>query len=157
MTSLRHPLLLVLGFLFFCSGTVISQEAVRPERGAMPNRSYSVSDIENINLVNGNVNLSIPLAALPPIAGGRLSWTITANYNSKQWNVIREQVDSPLDSKWSPYVVDYPAIDGGWTVGDQYSLGPRNSNDDLNVSSTSEIPVYPRRKSISSITSVTGR
>ena len=130
--SLRHPLLLVFGFLLLCSSTVISQEAVRPERGAMPNRSYSVSDIENINLVNGNVNLSIPLASLPPIAGGKLSWTITANYNSKQWNVIREQADSPLDSNWSPYVIDYPAIDGGWTVGDQYGLGLRNSNDDLN-------------------------
>jgi len=55
-----------------------------------------------------------------------LSWTITANYNSKQWNVIREQAYSPLDFNSSPYVIDYPAIDGGWTVGDQYSLGLRN-------------------------------
>jgi len=98
----------------------------------MPNRSYQISDIENINLENGNVNLSIPLASLPPIAGGKLSWTITANYNSKQWNVIREQADSDLDSQWKPYVIDYPAIDGGWTIGNQYSLELRNSNDDLN-------------------------
>lgn len=130
--SLRRPLLLVLVCLLFCSSHALSQEAVRPERGAMPNRSYQISDIENINLENGNVNLSIPLASLPPIAGGKLSWTITANYNSKQWNVIREQADSDLDSQWKPYVIDYPAIDGGWTIGNQYSLELRNSNDDLN-------------------------
>jgi hypothetical protein len=39
------------------------QEAARPERGLVPNGSFSVSDIENINLLNGNVNLNIPLAS----------------------------------------------------------------------------------------------
>lgn len=129
--SLSHPLLLVIGFLLLCSSTAICQEAVRPERGAMPNRSYSISDIENINLVNGNVNLSIPLASLPPIAGGKLSWTITANYNSKLWNVIRQQVDFPADSQFSPYVLDSPALDSGWTIGNQYSLELRNSDEDF--------------------------
>jgi hypothetical protein len=46
------------------SGSALAQSekaAARPDRGTMPNGSYSVSDIENISLQNGNVNLSIPL------------------------------------------------------------------------------------------------
>ena len=41
-----------------CCGT-FAQEAARPERGATLNRNYLASDIENVNLQNGNVNLSI--------------------------------------------------------------------------------------------------
>lgn len=32
--------------------------AARPDRGVRPNGTYSVSDIENISLTNGNLNLS---------------------------------------------------------------------------------------------------
>ena len=61
--------------------------AARPDRGTRPNGSYAVSDLENISLQNGNVNLNIPLASLPAIAGGKLSWTLTAQYSSKVWDV----------------------------------------------------------------------
>jgi hypothetical protein len=72
-----------LAIFFACCWVVCGQEASRPDRGVMPNGSYAISDIENINVLNGNVNIRIPLASLPPIAGGKLSWTITAQYNSK--------------------------------------------------------------------------
>ncbi|HET9786580.1 MAG TPA: hypothetical protein VFP47_05585, partial [Pyrinomonadaceae bacterium] len=65
--------------------------AARPDRGIMPGASYSVSDIENINLSNGNLQLSIPLASLPPIAGGKLKLTLNATYNSKLWNITRTE------------------------------------------------------------------
>ena len=94
----------------------IAQEAARPDRGAALNRNYAISDIENINLQNGNVQLSIPLAALPPIAGGKLSWTVSANYDSKLWDVLRYQEEGP-DLQWSPYVVDLPGTGGGWRIG----------------------------------------
>lgn len=67
--------------------------AARPERGVNPLGSYAVSDIESISLTNGNLNLSIPLASLPPIAGGKLSWGVRAIYNSKMWDLIREEID----------------------------------------------------------------
>lgn len=80
-TNVLLALTLTVAFSF----DVRAQEASRPERGLVPNGSFSVSDIENINLMNGNVNLNIPLASLPPIAGGKLSWTVSAQYNSKVW------------------------------------------------------------------------
>ena len=126
-----HRISLLFILIVFCGSTALSQEAERPERGILPNRSYSLSDIEKINLQNGNVNLSIPLASLPPVAGSQLSWTISAHYNSKQWDVIRQQADSQFDSSWRPYVIDYPALDGGWTISGQYVMTLRNSDEDF--------------------------
>src|SRR5437764_3427044 len=63
--------------------------AARPDRGIMPGASYSVSDTENISLSNGNLNMSVPLASLPSIAGGDLKFSLSAIYNSKLWNVTR--------------------------------------------------------------------
>src|SRR5690242_1076616 len=111
-------------------GVALAQAPSRPDRGTVPNRIYAVSDIENISLSNGNVNLSIPLAALPPIAGGKLSWTVSATYNSKMWDVIRSQQNgNPV--AWQPFTVDLPQSAGGWTIGGRYSIYFRNSNEDF--------------------------
>src|SRR6185369_8460521 len=129
--SLRYRMVLVVTFFLLSSSTSLSQQAARPERGAMPNRTYSLTDIESINLQNGNLNLSIPLASLPPVAGGKLSWTVTANYNSKLWNTLRTQADYANDLQWNPYVVDTPSLDGGWRIGGRYVMTFRNSNEDF--------------------------
>src|SRR5690349_15377689 len=74
---------------------VSAQTAARPDRGLVPGASYSVSDTEAISLTNGNLNLSIPLASLPPIAGGKLNFSLSAIYNSKLWNITRVQHQLP--------------------------------------------------------------
>src|SRR6476659_2414878 len=72
--------------------------AARPDRGILPGASYSVSETENISLTNGNLNLKIPLAQLPPIAGGKLKFGLDAYYNSKIWNITRSQSQlGPMD------------------------------------------------------------
>jgi RHS repeat-associated protein len=128
LTLLRT--LLAVGFVTTLRFACFGQEASRPDRGLMPNGSYSVSDIESINVLNGNVNLRIPLASLPPIAGGKLSWTVTAQYNSKVWNVTRyQQNDDPLS--WAPYAINVPGVDGGWSIGKGYAILFRNVSDDF--------------------------
>ncbi|HEX5832789.1 MAG TPA: hypothetical protein VFY34_02995, partial [Pyrinomonadaceae bacterium] len=122
--------LTALVLLMLVCGVSFAQEAARPDRGATLNRNYLASDIENINLQNGNVQLSIPLAALPPIAGGKLSWTVSAHYNSKIWDVLRTQ-EEPAGTVWLPYVVDTPAASGGWTIGGAYAVVFRNARDDF--------------------------
>lgn len=129
MFSPAKTFLTLVAVLLICTGS-FAQEAARPDRGSTLNRNYLVSDIENINLQNGNVQLSIPLASLPPIAGGKLSWTIGAHYNSKIWDVLRVQ-EEPMQAPWMPYVVDAPSASGGWTIGGQYRIEFRNSNDDF--------------------------
>jgi YD repeat-containing protein len=125
-------LIAAIAIVAFVCVSALGQAAARPDRGAMPNRSYSVSDIENVSLKNGNVNVSIDLAGLPPIAGGKLSWMVKAEYNGKTWDVTRrQQNDDPLD--WHPYVVDTPQVSdrGGWTIGGIYRMYFRNSNEDF--------------------------
>jgi RHS repeat-associated protein len=127
--------IIVLVLLGTATITVLGQEtAARPDRGVMPNGSYAVSEIENISLNNGNVNLRIPLASLPPIAGGKLSWTINAHYNSKIWDVTRvEMLGERYDLSLVPYVVDTLQLSdrGGWRISGQYEIEIRDARMDI--------------------------
>jgi RHS repeat-associated protein len=114
-----------------------TQTAARPDRGLMPAGSYSISDIENISLTNGNLNLSIPLASLPPMAGGKLSLTIRATYNSKLWNVVRTENQLGTFAGCGSWVVDTPQLSdlGGWHIGGGgYGLYFRNAHEDFDYS-----------------------
>ena len=107
--SFSKTLIPALLLIIQLSATANSQTtAQRPDRGFMPGASYSVSDVENISLTNGNVNLTIPLASLPPIAGGKLKLTLNAVYNSKQWNITREENQLGTFYGCPSWVVDTP-------------------------------------------------
>jgi RHS repeat-associated protein len=133
VTSPLFASLLTLAVLIFSPLTSLGQtSAARPDRGAIPGSSYALSDIEHINLQNGNVNLTIPLASLPAIAGGKLSWTINAIYNSKLWNITRTEADAP-DHQYRPYVIDTPQIGDytGWQITGQYIMSLRDAHEDF--------------------------
>src|SRR5882672_1086093 len=126
------------GLLLLTSNSLVGQQtAARPDRGVNPAGSYSVSDIEHINLQSGNVQLSIPLASLPPIAGGKLSLGLSLNYNSKLWNVTRSEQDGYSTGPFGPfhrtYVVDTPQLSdvGGWSVGGAYAILIRDAREDV--------------------------
>lgn len=130
--------LVALALLLTASSTLFGQQtAARPDRGVNPGGSYSVSDIENINLQSGNVQLSIPLAALPATAGGKLSFGLSLNYNSKLWNVTRKEQDASSSSANGPvhrtYVVDTPQLSdvGGWSIGGTYAILIRDAHEDF--------------------------
>jgi RHS repeat-associated protein len=128
-------LLLTFTLLLAASNTLVGQQtAARPDRGVNPAGSYSVSDIENINMQSGNVQLSIPLASLPPIAGGRLSFGLSANYNSKLWNITRDEQEGRTVPTYRTYVVDKPQLSdvGGWEIGGTYEIFTRDVREDFN-------------------------
>src|SRR2546423_11256339 len=124
--------LFLIALLSIASYAQTTQTGARPDRGINNGGSYSVSDIESISLNNGNINLSIPLASLPPIAGGKLSFSLSANDNSKVWDVGRYQHEYGNLSN-TMYVVDVPqpAPMGGWTFGARYALFLREAHDDF--------------------------
>ena len=64
-----------------------AQLPVTPQRGLSPVGSYSISDIESINNVTGNVTLSIPLAPMPPGRGAHLG-PFRLTYNSAIYNSL---------------------------------------------------------------------
>src|SRR5262245_50344133 len=96
----------------------------RPDRGVRPNGSYAISDIENVGLTNGNLNLSIPLAGLPPIAGGRLSLGLSATYNSKLWDSHQDEARTdgqPPNVRYANQFIQ-PSEDGGWQISGAYAV-----------------------------------
>ena len=107
--------------------------AARPDRGIMPGASYSVSDIENINLSNGNLQLRIPLASLPPIAGDKLKLTLNATYNSKLWNITRTENRMGEEFGCPSWVVDSPQESdlGGWSIAAGYRIVFREASEDF--------------------------
>ncbi|MEW6738168.1 MAG: hypothetical protein AB1489_43240, partial [Acidobacteriota bacterium] len=54
-------------------------------KGSHPLGSYGGSDFDQINLFNGNLSLSFPLASLTGRNG--MSTAVTLSYNSKLWKM----------------------------------------------------------------------
>ncbi len=136
MLSMR-PLILTAAVLFAASSAAAQQTggslAARPDRGVAPGGAYSVSVFDSVSLTGGGLNVSIPLASLPPVAGGRLGVTLSATYNSKLWNVGRREVRSP-SMGMRTYVVDEPPPSdrAGWSItGPGYLVVFRNAHDDF--------------------------
>src|SRR5436309_823323 len=110
---------------------VMAQAPAIPDRGISSLGSYSVSNIENINLSNGNLGLRIPLASLPPMAGGKLSWTLNAYYNSKLVNThLRDVADSSGTYQETTLQL---ANEGGWKIGYRYSIRFQNLDEEYQI------------------------
>ncbi len=107
----------------------------RPDRGFGGKGGYQTTEIDAISLQNGSVNVSIPLASLPPMAGGKLGYTLTANYNSKLWDMHRKEVRPPdppagCPTSYSTEEVWSNETNAGWRIGSGYELFFRDANDD---------------------------
>lgn len=133
VTLFRTVLVAALAALLGAQAAAQSTSA-RPDRGITPGASYSVSDLDSVNLSNGNLSLSIQLASLPPMAGGKLSLGISAVYNSKLWDVTR-------NGEPGTFVIDTPQVSdiGGWRVGKVgYGLRFRNAREDFSYATPSQ-------------------
>ena len=87
MRSSRQYLpILVLIFCLAHNATAQSQHA-NQARGFDVNGVYSTKAIDNINLFNGNLVLTIPIGASYKV-GGNFSYSLTLVYNSTLWNHI---------------------------------------------------------------------
>jgi RHS repeat-associated protein len=123
-------------FISLVAGTIMGQSASRPDRGVVSTVPYDSSGVENVNLQNGNLGLAIPLASLPPIAGGKLSFTLKAYYNSKLYDTYTQQrrVVPPENNEGlraAGFHVEIPRLSdvGGWRVGGKYELNSISPSD----------------------------
>jgi RHS repeat-associated protein len=121
---------LIVALIAGLSVVSFGQSAARPDRGIRPVGSYSISDLENVSMTNGNVNLSMPLASLPPVAGGKLSWVVRAIYNSKLYDVTGTEV--PPNPPVQGYTENYVQLSatGGWQVGGIYLISVHRVSED---------------------------
>ena len=111
---------------FILAACIVAQAQNLPpenDRGLLPGNSYSISDVENINLNSGTLFLQIPLVRLPPGPAGS-STGISLLYNSDIYDFTQSFKDWPTTST-SPNTINtmlQSTTGGGWTYGYQYSL-----------------------------------
>jgi len=105
--------------------TAAGQSSTRADRGTF-NGPQSVTGLDDINLQNGSLSMDIPLASLPPMAGGKMGYTLTAHYNSKLWNVTRTENAGQVNGGWDcPNMYTSETVSGprdGWSIGAGYSI-----------------------------------
>lgn len=129
VSGVRNVVLAIILITIFSliSGSVYSQPlTARPEQGSGSNGGYQTTNIDSISLQNGAVSVSVPLASLPPIAGGKLGYTLTATYSGKLWSMHQSEARPPnyapnCPSNYSTQAM-WDAEGSGWTVGGEYQI-----------------------------------
>ncbi len=79
----------------------LAQQYPSLERGFAPDKLYQFGDVDDINLMNGNLTLRIPLGGSYPV-GGSLSYGFTLVYNMKAWDFEETGYQGQLYSKAVP-------------------------------------------------------
>lgn len=88
------------------------------ESGFAPEKAFQVGEIDNVNMFNGNLVLTIPIGNSYPVGGG-LSYGLTLVYNSTPW-VFQQRID-PITNV--TYNQAYPEPRSNAGLGWQVSLG----------------------------------
>ena len=118
-TQFLHYFTVVLTVLLTATVS-FAQEERRPDQGFQAGNSYSISEIENVNLSNGNLMLNIPLASLPAGRGTSPGYTVALKYNSKLWNSKKEHKNDGLGSDLEGLYYTRELVEqsnqGGWNL-----------------------------------------
>ncbi|MFL6193494.1 MAG: RHS repeat domain-containing protein [Thermoanaerobaculia bacterium] len=71
--------------LFTAASLAPAQQTLNNERGFSPEKVFQIGDLDQVNMLNGNVMVNIPLGPSYKVAGG-LSYSLQLVYNSKVWD-----------------------------------------------------------------------
>ncbi len=86
-------------------------------RGFAPDKVFALGDIDNVNLFNGNLALTIPIGGAYPVGGG-FSYGLRLVYNSNVWD-FQESVDQA----GNPHQQGLPQRTNNAGLGWQLTLG----------------------------------
>lgn len=130
--TLLHALMLIAGCLLLAVTAMAQDVAVLstapdavPQRGFYPEGSFSLSDIESVDNMSGNLILRFPIAKLPPGRAGS-SFSVNLIYNSAIYDIGSQIVQVPepgepaIPAQQATYV---PSPFGGWNYEYDYTLG----------------------------------
>lgn len=105
-----------------CHSYVVGQAQENiPNRGFQPAGSYALTDLENINTVNGNMMFNVPMASLPHGRGGSPGARVGAFYNSKLYDTQTIIKSHPLLGLTATSEL-IKSEEGGWRYGFEYRL-----------------------------------
>lgn len=112
----RHrPLILFVAAagLVLAAAPLAAQPHPSHERGFDPAKVYQFGDLDSVNLLNGNLAVSIPIGPDYPV-GGTLSYRLTLVYNSKVWDFVEAYYQGQPKSKALPERLSNAGM--GWTL-----------------------------------------
>lgn len=131
----RHRTLLA-AFLLLAAPVLLSAD-VHPnaEGGFAPEKAFQTGEIDNINMFNGSLVLTIPIGNAYPVGGG-LGYGLTLVYNSTPW--VFQQRQDPVSGQ--TYTQAYPEPRSNAGLGWRVSLGelfaPMATVDDVPVNNS---------------------
>ncbi|MCU1231082.1 MAG: hypothetical protein JWO97_3966 [Acidobacteria bacterium] len=113
-------ILLLMTFLAI-AGTAVAAEDPNTERGVQPGKAYHIGEIDQINVFNGHLNVTIPVGQTYHVNGG-LTYGFTLHFNSSAWEIGTALYDfydhSGYNSVFHNYA--YPSLLAnagfGWTL-----------------------------------------
>jgi RHS repeat-associated protein len=139
MTRIRVSVLasVVLGLAAGASG----QDHPNLQRGFFADQTYQLSNIDSVNLYNGNLTLAIPIGQTYHV-GGNLSYGFTLYYNSNVWDFEERQFYPPnpdggcalppeSDPEWLTVALPVKGVNAGlgWTLSLGALDGPYGQSD----------------------------
>jgi RHS repeat-associated protein len=123
-TRLFIKLAICLAISFICGNYVTGQaQSNAPNRGFQPAGSYALTDLEDINTVNGNLIFRIPMASLPHGRGGSPGSKAGLFYNGKLYDTQTAfRAGPPLIGGVFATSELKKSEEGGWRYGFEYKL-----------------------------------
>ncbi len=121
----------ILGLLGLAlTAPLAAQQHPSSERGFDPEKVYQFSDLDSVNLLNGNVGITIPLGQKYPVGGG-LSYGLSIVYNSKVWDHQEAFYQGKPYSQALPDRLSNAGM--GWTISLGRLLSPTDPLNDYRV------------------------
>ncbi len=110
----------LLAFLLalFCVVPLAAEQLPSRTRGLSADSVYQVGDLDNVNLFNGNLSLTIPIGQTYPVSP-RLSYRLTLVYNSNVWDFDDEESclqNNQLREYNFPYLNKSSNAGEGWSL-----------------------------------------
>jgi RHS repeat-associated protein len=120
IVSWRSYLVLAFAISFQFVASAKAQFASTPQVGISDFATYQHSDVDSVNLSNGNVFVHIPLVSFPQI-GDKLHLNFIIRSNAPQWSISVNNVTVPWNT-------GNPRYSGGWFLNNN-----QNTNQGANV------------------------
>ena len=114
-TSLSRALF-ALGTGFFVAFAVAANDWPMVEKGFKPERAFSVGEIDNIRLLNGGLELAIPLGIRYPVGEAGLSYGFTLHYGSQLWEYTQNFIPQNGEIRTEAFPVGGSNAGFGWRL-----------------------------------------
>jgi hypothetical protein len=135
----RRLQMLFIALLLGCASAAIAQTHPNLEKGFAADKLYQFGEVDQVNLYNGNLSLTIPVGGSVPVSD-RLSFSLTLIYNSKLWSSHPKRIVINGEGSTMPLYFPERRSNGGlgWSV----SLGRLIDPSETDINNDAAVFIY---------------